>query len=145
MSTWKQRRDPLFRGDGEGGVQLPTPGADPSVVRHILYLDGPGRPTPYVSTTESRDVAEGFAKGGRVYQTRVPDWAPHGVVHLSRKELLSNLRGVGKGRARWPSAQQVMTARRYVEEAAEHLADFSGVVSEDLRGVVDAVFPPGRR
>jgi len=58
---WRATQHPLFRGDAASGVGIPRPDADPSIVRHILYLDGPGRETPYLSTTESRI----FARAGR--------------------------------------------------------------------------------
>jgi hypothetical protein len=141
---WKAGRDPLYRGDTEHGVRLPEPGADSSVVRHVLYLGGPGRPTPYLSTTESRETAGRFAgQGGRLYVTRVPAWRDAGVVHRSRRELVQLLRGYGKGDAAWPSAFEVMQARRYVEEHAEHLADcrpLSGTEEAELRTVVDTLF-----
>ncbi len=143
MPPWKANRDPLFRGDARGGVSLPEPDADPSIVRHVLFLDGPGRSTPYLSTTESREVAERFAgRHGQVYTTRPPKWKKHGVGHLSRRELLQLLKGRGKGRASWPSAFEVLTARRRVEEHAEHLADFSGLPTEGLRALIDTLFPP---
>lgn len=141
---WDRRRDPLYRGDVVAGVQLPSPDADPSIVRHVLYLHGPGRRTPYLSTTERREVAERFAgKTGRVYSTRVSAWRPRAVVHIDRKELLDLLRGRGKGDAKWPSAYEVMKARHYVEENAEHLADFRALSATDepsLRNTVDTLF-----
>lgn len=146
MAGWKASRDPLFRGDGAGGVCLPTPAADDSIVRHLLYLDGAGRQTPYLSTTEDRAVAERFAgASGQVYATAVPTWAPRGVAHVPRTELLQNLKGKGKGRAAWPSALEVMQARRYVEESAEHLADFRGVDSADLNEVCGSLFSKAGR
>jgi hypothetical protein len=44
---WKKSRDPLFRGDCAAGVSVPDPVAGTSVVDHILYLGGAGRPTRY--------------------------------------------------------------------------------------------------
>jgi hypothetical protein len=140
LGRWKASEDLLFRGDSRDGVQLPTPGASDSIVRHILYLDGFGRPTPYLSTSEVRDVAARFASsGGRVYTTAVPGWAAHGVKHISQSELLQLLTGKGKGKASWNNALEVMQARRHAEESAEHLASFCDVTCapEELRGVVD--------
>ncbi len=143
-ADWSAKRDPLYRGDVAGGVQVPQPAADPSLVRHILYPDGPGRQSPYLSVSESREVAQRFAGAdGRVYDTRVLTWAEHGVGHRARKELVQLLRGQGKGDAAWPSAFEVMQARRYVEENAEHLADFRSLRDADadgLRRMVDAMF-----
>jgi hypothetical protein len=146
MGSWRSDEDPLFRGDVASGVQLPVPKADRSIVRHVLYLEGFGRPTPYVSTSESRDVAGNFAyPGGRVYTTRVPEWTLNRVRHISQAELCQLLRGSGKGDASWPRAFEVAQARRYVEEWAEHLADFRGVEPEvDLRSLVDQLFVSSR-
>jgi hypothetical protein len=44
-----------------------VPGADTSIVRHILYLDGYGRQTPYLSTTERTEVAAIFGARGRIW------------------------------------------------------------------------------
>ena len=146
MAKWKRTKDPLYRGDVVGGVALPDPSADPSLVRHILYLDGYGRQTPYLSTTEARATAERFARPAAsrcVYATSVPDWDRADVQHISRKELLQLLRPPGKGEAKWPSAFEIMQARRRVEEHAEHLASFRAHdrSSEDgLRGLCDSLF-----
>jgi len=141
---WKADRDPLYRGDVEGGVSLPSPSGDQSIVRHLLYLGGSGRETPYISTTEEREIAERFAGArGVVYRTEVPAWRNCGVRHISRVELLDLLKGSGKGNASWSSAYEVMRARQYVEETAEHLADFSAtdLVSETtLRQTVGSLF-----
>jgi hypothetical protein len=141
---WKAERDPLYRGDVEGGVSLPSPSGDSSIVRHLLYLGGSARETPYLSTTEEREIAEQFAGAkGQVYRTEVPAWHDHGVRHISRVELLDVLKGSGKGKASWHSAYEVMRARQYVEETAEHLADFSatGALSAHrLRQTVDTLF-----
>lgn len=125
--TWKQNRDPLYRGDHALSVCEPTPEADGSVIRHVLYLEGPGRQTPYLSTTEHREVAVRFAQANGVWTTTVPVAASVGVRHLSNAELLRLMRGNGQGLAKWPSASEVSTARRYVEEHGEHLLDFRTV------------------
>ncbi|NUP99531.1 MAG: hypothetical protein HUU35_06720 [Armatimonadetes bacterium] len=145
--SWKASRDPLYRGDAGSQVQLPAPAADPSLVRHILYLGGRGRLSPYLSLSESREVAQRFAgREGRIYRSRVPRWPALAVAHRSRSDLVQLLRGQGKGEAAWPSAFEVMQARRYVEENAEHLADFRALADAaepTLRGVVDQVFDEG--
>ncbi len=106
----------MFRGDRKSGINVPKPNADDSIVRHILFLEGPGRETPYLSTTEEYDVAEYFAQSGTVWKTFVT-------------ELLSLMKGNGKGNAKWSSAFEVMQARRYVEQWGEHLPDFRQVVN----------------
>lgn len=119
--------DPLFRGDDAASVRPPTPAADASVVRHILYLEGPGRETPYLSVTEDLDTAARFAQPGGLWQTSVTQARHVGVAHLSNKELLQLLKGPGKGLANWPDPFEVMQARRYVEQWSEHLMDFRQV------------------
>jgi hypothetical protein len=123
---WKLSKDPLFRGDQPGGVRPPTHAADKSIVRHILYLEGPGRDTPYLSCTEIEDTAKRFAgRSGKIYQTFPPAWNEENVKHRSRKELLDLLKGDGKGDAKWHDAFELAIARKYVEEHQEHLCDFS--------------------
>lgn len=133
MRAWKQSRDPLFRGDASDGVQVPTPKADPRLVRHILYLEGFGRETPYLSLSEDRESAEHFAprSGGAVWQTQAPEAAGRGVRHISRKELLQTLKSGRAGVATWPSESEVQRARALVERWGEHLYDYSGL---DLDG-----------
>lgn len=140
---WKLKRDPLYRGDRRGGVTPPVPSAKRSLVRHILYLEGYGRDTPYLSSTEALATASRFAGAdGAVYVGRPETWSTAGVLHRSRKELLQLLRGKGKGDAQWHSAFEVMRAHQYVEESEEHLADFSGVApTADLDQVTKIVFP----
>ena len=137
---WKARRDPLWRGDSAAGVSCPHPRADPSIVRHVLYLDGPGRETPYSSTTESWQSADHFAgKDGRVWTTRVPTAESEGVLHIDRRELLRLLRGNGRGDATWSSAYEVLQARRYVEQWQEHLLDFRPLRDRPFAEIEDAV------
>lgn len=124
---WNRNRDPLYRGDHALSVCEPTPAADASLVRHVLYLEGPGRETPYLSATESREVAGRFAQARGVWETTVPIAASAGVGHISNAELLKLLKGTGQGLAKWSSAYEVLNARRYVEEHGEHLLDFRGV------------------
>lgn len=124
---WKQSRDSLFRGDHKDTVCVPTPNADASIVRHVMYLEGPGRETPYLSATERRSVAETFAQDGGVWETTVTHAKAHGVGHISNSDLLGLMQGNGKGKAVWPEAFEVMQARRYVEEHNEHLLDFRPV------------------
>ena len=120
------------------------PDADASIVRHILYLSGYGRLTPYLSTSEDEDVAQRFAgTRGRVYRTTPKKILGHGIAHIPYSDLLHLLRGSGKGDARWGNAYEVMQARRYVEENAEHLVDFrtkSGSRDEELAILVKVLF-----
>jgi hypothetical protein len=117
--------DPLLRGDHAESVTVPDPGAPPSIVRHILYLDGAGRSTPYSSTTEDEPTAARFAgKDGRVWHTLVARVQASGLRYISKSELLSLLRGRGKGDAAWPKATEVLRARALAEEWGEHLIDF---------------------
>lgn len=138
---WRKNRDPLFRGDEGGGVSLPDPTAMLGIVEHVLYLGGAGRPTPFHSTSESEEAAKHFAgRSGRTYRTTAPKAESNGVVHISQVELKSVLRGKGQGRARWTSALEVMQARRYVEQWAEHLLDFSDIVPSDVPGAVGKIY-----
>ncbi len=140
MSTrkWNRTRDPLYRGDGKSSVNVPTPVANDSVIRHVMYFEGPGRETPYLSTTERREVAEYFSQKGGVWETSVPRAKENGVGHISNLELLELMKGNGKGKAKWPDASEVMTARKYVEEHGEHLLDFREV--SDPETIVKAIF-----
>ena len=141
--AWKKRRDPLFRGDSAAGVSHPDPGANDSIVAHILYLDGAGRSTPYQSTTESEDVALHFAgRQGRAYHTSAGRAEARSVQHIGLIELVKLLKGSGQGRAKWSSKFEVMQARRYVEQWAEHLLDYRGVASEDVPRVVEELYTP---
>lgn len=122
---------------------LPVPGADSSVVRHVLYLEGAGRETPYLSTSESEAVAERFAgTQGRVWVTSTAKARAEKVAHLSNADLVALLAGKGKGKARWKSAFEVMQARRYVEMHLEHLLDFgkTKVVDAELSTLVARLF-----
>lgn len=124
---WKMSKHPLYRGDRKSGVSIPNPTADSSIVRHILFLEGPGRETPYLSTSEDYEAANNFADGGVVWETYVKTARAEGVTHISRTELLSLMKGNGKGKAKWENAFEVMQARRYVEQWNEHLLDFREV------------------
>ena len=123
---WKMSKDPLFRGDAKNAVRVPIPAADDSIVRHIMYLEGPGRETPYLSTSEVYEFAEKFSTGA-VWETSVALAKKESVGHISRTELLSLMKGNGRGKARWANAFEVMQARRYVEQWGEHLLDFRGI------------------
>ena len=125
---WRMSKDPLFRGDAKNAVRIPNPDADDSIVRHVMYLEGPGRETPYLSTSEEYELAETFSNG-IVWKTFVTVARKESVGHISRTELLSLMKGNGKGKAKWPNAFEVMQARRYVEQWGEHLLDFRNVDS----------------
>lgn len=123
-STWRAKRDPLFRGDGVT-LSAVDPKASPSIVRHVLYLGGAGRPTPYHSATEEREVAAHFAAPtGRVFRAEVKRVHAAGAKHVSRLELLGLLTGKGKGAAAWSSVYEVMRAKAYVEQWGEHLISY---------------------
>ena len=143
-NSWKISRDPLYRGDSKSEVSTPTPSADSSIVRHILYLEGYGRETPYLSCTENPSAAAHFAgSDGKTYVSYPRLWREDDVKHWPRKELLQLLRGRGKGKAVWPSAYEVMRAHQYVEEWQEHLADFTdqqGLSSTGLRNLLKKTF-----
>lgn len=140
---WKKTRDPLFRGDDAAGVVVPDPSAPTSIVEHILYLGGAGRPTSYHSTSESEDTAAYFAgRTGKVYRTSAGRVSSHGVAHVSQVELLQLLRGKGKGKAKSHSALLVMQARRLVEQWGEHLLDFTGVDSSTISDTARKIYEP---
>lgn len=125
---WKISKHSLFRGDCKEGVRPPAHGSIKSLVRHILFLDGPGRLTPYLSFSESDEIADNFAgKTGKTYEALPKNWQNHGVKHRPRTELQDLLKGTGKGDATWVDSFEVAQARRYVEEHLEHLADFSNL------------------
>jgi len=134
---WKLSKDPLFRGDAKDSVCVPNPDADDSIVRHVMYFEGPGRETPYLSTSEEYELAENFANG-TVWQTYVKLAKKESVGHIGRTELLSLMKGNGKGKAQWPNPFEVMQARRYVEQWGEHLLDFREV--EDPAKITKKIF-----
>ena len=134
---WKVSKDPLYRGDGKKSVCVPSPDADDSIVRHVMYFEGPGRETPYLSTSEEFELAENFSNG-TVWQTLVKIAKAESVGHISRTELLSLMKGYGKGNAKWPNAFEVMQARRYVEQWGEHLLDFREI--EEPSPIVKKIF-----
>lgn len=140
--------DPLFRGDDKEGVRLPEPGAPSSIVRHILYLEGAGRSTPYASTSEDEEIAAMFAgKDGRVWHTLLERIEAASLRYISKGELLDLLRGKGKGDAGWPRAHEVQQARAYVESWGEHLVDFrelKGKSIVEVGEVVSALFTKER-
>lgn len=120
---------------------MPVPSASLSIVEHVLYLGGKGRESPFQSTTESEDAAEVFAgTGGKVYRTTAARAAAKSVGHISRVELLGLLKGKGKGRAKWSSALEVMTARKYVEQWAEHLLDFAEIPEDEVADAVEEIY-----
>ena len=140
-TTWRQNRDPLWRGDAAVSLTRPTPTANKSLVRHILYLDGAGRPSPYHSTSEEQAVAQRFAgRDGHIYSTSVRKVREAGVAHISRIQLLGLLKGKGKGEGKWHSAFEVMQARKYVELWQEHLLDYSGIAVPDIDAILAGLY-----
>lgn len=140
--------DPLLRGDGPDTVTTPVPDAPGSLVRHVLYLEGAGRNTPYLSTTEDEETAKRFAgEPGRVWYTLVARIQAAGLRYISNSELVGLLRGKGKGDAAWPKASEVQRARAYAELWAEHLIDFrsqKGKAPQDLDAVVRSLLEKER-
>lgn len=137
---WKVH-DPLYRGDATTAVTVPDATAKTGVVEHILYLGGAGRPTPFTSTTESAEVAEHFAgPDGQVWETDAAGAASEGARHLARKQLLQDLRGFGKGRAKWHDAWEVAQAAALVVQWAEHLLDWKGSAPDSLPARVAETF-----
>lgn len=125
--AWKAKKDPLFRGDVADGVRVPVPDADRSLVRHLLQLESMGQDSPYLSASESEEVARHFARDdGWVYRAEVPEWGPHQVRHVPSKELLQLLRG-GHGDAHWHSIAEIFEAACNVKRDFEHLADFGRI------------------
>jgi hypothetical protein len=92
------------------------------------------------------EAAEFFAgSDGSVWCTSVTKARSHRVTHISNKELMGLLKGKGKGRGEWRSAIEVAQARRYVEEWAEHLLDFSSVGNDlDAAEMAAAIFTRGK-
>lgn len=133
--------DPLHRGDDAERVRTPDPHGNPSLVRHILGLDGIGRSTPYVSTTEDEDTARYFAgTDGGVWHTLVSRiQEAGGLRYISNGELRDLLRGKGKGDAAWPRAFEVRQAYKFVEDHAEHLIDFRGRTGQEPQVVAAVV------
>ena len=130
-TKWKLGHDQLYRGDMDPGPTPATFGSNPSIIRHILYLEGLGRETPYLSTSEFQASAQYFADGGgRVYTTNPMTWIGQNVSHIPRTMLNQLLTGKGKGRASWDRASDVRRARELVELHFEHLADFWTITSQ---------------
>jgi hypothetical protein len=125
MQRTSKKADPLFRGDGSDAVSVPAPVAEPSLIRHILYLGGLGRESPYLSTSGDRTLADKFAtRGGRVWKTSGALAEQLGAKHISQSDLQATLKSSKTGRASWSNARQRLLARKYVELHAEHLIDF---------------------
>lgn len=136
--AWRKKSDFLYRGDDADAVFVPVSAANPSIVRHILYLDGYGRDTPYSSTSERKEVAVLFGARGGIWITRAPLAEENSVAHIDNKQLLGLLTGKGKGKARWPNAYEVLQAKKYAEQHYEHPLDFSGVT--DAAVVIRKIF-----
>ena len=130
----------LFRGDAHEGVAVPDPRADPSVVRHILYLDGAGRATPYSSTTDDPLIARSFARPGRVWRTSAARARLYGAELVDLEELLQNLRGSGRGDRFRGRPAEVAQARVYAERHHEHLLDWRAIAASEARARVTATF-----
>ena len=62
----------------------------------------------------------------------------NGVAHIDNKQLLSLLKGEGKGKGKWSNAYEVLQAKRYAEQHFEHLLDFVHV--SNAANVVSKIF-----
>jgi hypothetical protein len=103
----QKKAAPLFRGDASDAVAQPNPLADPSLIRHILYLGGYGRESPYLSASGEESAAARFASGGgRVWTTSGALAESLGAKHLSQRELEATLKASKTGRASWPNVRQ---------------------------------------
>ena len=137
----RSRQTDLFRGDSATGVAVPDPKAKTSIVDHVMYLGGRGRPTPYSSTTEDEDVADYFAgPSGRTWRVDAGKGKTRGVKHRSHASLVTDLRGYGKGAAKSTDPFLVAQARAYVIRWSEHLLDWSAVSASDVAAAVADVF-----
>lgn len=108
-------------------------------MRHILYLGGYGRESPYLSTSAQETRAARF---GRLWKTSGELAEGLGAKHLGQIELETILKSSKAGRARWRNARQRLQARKYVELHAEHLIDFISFKArpETVAGVVRSMF-----
>lgn len=82
----KRPPQPLFRGDDAEAVAYPDPSSNRAIVSHILYLDGIGRPTPFTSTSDSRDSAALEVAQARAYVLR---WSEHLLDWKGRASIAS--------------------------------------------------------
>jgi hypothetical protein len=138
VRTYRKSGD-LFRGDASEAVSVPNPAADPSLVRHILYLGGYGRESPYLSTSSEETSAAKFARGGgRIWKTSGQRAERLGAKHLSQDALLAILKSSTTGRASRRNTRQRLEARKLVELHAEHLIDFIPL-KKTSRGIGDVV------
>jgi len=117
---------PRYRGNDDEVAGRPAPKADSNLVRHVLYLGGRGRATPYLSITADRDEAATF---GALWKTSSAALRSSGAKHLPNDALIAALTS-NKGRARWPSTKDRLRAAKYAEEHGEELADFSAFDDE---------------
>jgi hypothetical protein len=126
----------LLRGDQPDAVSVPDPNASNLLIRHILYVDGYGRQTPYLSTSELREIAELW---GVVWETPSSLASSHGATHIRKDELLSIIRVSRRGRAGWPRRLERLQAMRYVEDNHEHLLDYTAFRDRPAAELTDAV------
>ncbi len=145
MSKKAKKDQELFRGDDRSGVHLPLPGADPSIVRHILYLEGKGRATPYLSTSETAEVAERFddTRYTAVWVTSPREAAKAGAGVIPLTELRQLLQGEGRGAARWSGKNAPWLVKRALQLAEgnlEHLLDFRSLAEAEMEPLIGGIF-----
>ena len=124
---------------------MPTPSADPSLIRHVLHVGSDGRETPYLSTSDARDLAAEF--GTQLWETTASLAIARGATHLRHEELMQIIKTSSTGRASWRSAFERRQAWKFVEQHREHLLDYAGFTTrppQDLVAAIDGTFARAR-
>jgi hypothetical protein len=127
------REPQVYRGNSDDVAGRPEPSADSNLVRHVLYLGGPGRSSPYLSLTADRATAVDF---GTLWESSVAALNSAGARHLPTEALITALKR-NQGRSKWPSARDRQRALKYVEQHGEELADYRSF--SDARSALAAV------
>lgn len=112
--------DRLYRGNDDEVAGRPDPRANDNLVRHVLYLGGRGRASPYLSATADRNEAAEF---GPTWETTSAAVQASGARHLPNDALIAALKR-NRGRARWPSTRDRQRALKYAEQHGEQLVDY---------------------
>ena len=86
-------------------------------------------------------MADYFARPiGTVWETSVALATGQAAKHIQRTQLLQNLKGFGKGKAKWDDAWEVAQAANYVEQWSEHLLDWSKAQRTTIAAAVGRTF-----